>query len=248
MTKLLGFVLTLLVSITLARGQATSAPVAPQDPTVAAIKVDKDGKPVKAFMDRHEKYVERAKKGDVGLLFLGDSITQGWEKQKEIWDDTFGKYDPANFGIGGDRTQHVLWRIENGELENIKPKVAVIMIGTNNLSSDEPDKIAEGVEKTVKETRDKSGAKVLLLGIFPRGADPKDEKTKALRDKIAQINERIAKLDDGSNIKYLDIKDKFLEPDGTIKKEIMPDYLHLSKEGYQRWADAIKPVIGDMMK
>jgi lysophospholipase L1-like esterase len=247
MIKRLAFPLALLVAVTIVRGQ-TSAPAAPQDPTVPAIKVDKDGKPVKAFMERHDRYVERAKKGDVGLLFLGDSITQGWEKQKEIWDDTFGKYDPANFGIGGDRTQHVLWRIENGELDNIKPKVAVIMIGTNNLASDPADKIAEGVEKIVKETRDKSGAKVLLLGIFPRGADPKDEKTKGLREKIVQINERIAKLDDGTNIKYLDIKDKFLEPDGTIKKEIMPDYLHLSKEGYQRWADAVKPVLGDMMK
>src|SRR5207237_4264049 len=140
-------------------------------------------------------------------------------------------------------TQDLLWSIENGELDGIKPKVTVLMIGTNNLGSDEPDGIAEGIEKIVKDIRDKTASKVLLLGIFPRGEKPDDPKVAEARGKIEKINARISKLDDGTNVKYLDIKDKFLEPDGTIKKEIMKDFLHLTHEGYEREAAAIKPVI-----
>ncbi len=254
-------VLGVVLGVGFVRGQAATPAPAPAsapvqnnradlaDPTVAAAKLGKNGDPDAGFMKRHAQYLERAKKGDVGLLFLGDSITQGWEKPKEIWEAAFGQYKPANFGIGGDRTQHVLWRIENGELEGIKPKVAVIMIGTNNLSSDKPDMIAEGIEKIVQTTRQKTGAKVLLLGIFPRGKDPAEPNVKIAREKIAKINERIGKLDDGGKtIKFMDIKEKFLEPDATITKEVMPDYLHLSKDGYQRWADALKSELEEMMK
>jgi lysophospholipase L1-like esterase len=260
MKKFIVAVLGLVMGVGFAWGQAAapapaSAPVQNNradlaDPTVAAVKLGKNGDPDAGFMKRHEQYLERAKKGNVGLLFLGDSITQGWEKWPKIFDEGFGVHNPANFGIGGDRTQHVLWRIENGELDGIKPKLAVIMIGTNNLSSDDPDKIAEGIEKIVQTTRQKTGAKVLLLGIFPRGKDPADPKVRTVREKIAKINERIEKLDDGGKtIKYLDIKEKFLEPDATITGEVMnsKDYLHLTEEGYKRWAEATKPVIDKMM-
>jgi lysophospholipase L1-like esterase len=197
-------------------------------------------------MQKHEKYVEQAKTGGVDLLFLGDSITEQWHKQQEMFDEHYGKYKPANFGIGGDRTQHVLWRIENGELEPpMKPKLIVLMIGTNNSKDDPSDKIASGVEKIVSTARDKTGAKVLLLAIFPRGETP--EKAAQQREVIKGVNERIKKLDDGKNVRYLDIGEKFMNPDGTISKEIMPDYLHLSKEGYQRWADAIDGPVKEMM-
>src|SRR5687767_5743695 len=107
----------------------TTQAVADSDPTVATVKADKDGKPNAKFIKMHEEFVERARKGDVELLFLGDSITQGWRNNgKEVWNDAFGQYKTANFGIGGDRTQHVLWRITNGELDGIKPKVVVLMI------------------------------------------------------------------------------------------------------------------------
>ena len=255
MKRWIAVVLMVLVGVARAQTAPATRPTTMRtdlDPTVAAEKQGRDGKPDAGFVVRHTRYVERAKKGDVGLLFLGDSITQGWEGQKQIWEDSFGKSKPPNFGIGGDRTQHVLWRIENGELEGIKPKVAVIMIGTNNAGGDPADKIAEGVEKIVKETREKTGAKILLFAIFPRGQDPKNgpkaQDTAMLRAKIAQVNERISKMDDGKDIKYMDIGDKFLEPDGTIKPTIMRDYLHLTKEGYQRWADAIKPALEEMMK
>ena len=230
------------------RAQTTQA-TASSDPTVPAVKADKDGKPNEKFIKMHEEFIERAKKGDIEVLFLGDSITQGWKGNgKEVWNEAFGQYKTANFGIGGDRTQHVLWRITSGELEGIKPKVVVLMIGTNNTRSDPPDKIAEGIEKIVGTIKDKTGAKVLLLAVFPR-EDPKGEQTEMYREKIGKINERIAKLDDGGKtVRYLDLKDKFVEPDGSISEKIMPDKLHLSKEGYQRWADGIKEPLAEMAK
>jgi lysophospholipase L1-like esterase len=232
-----------------AQSSATTQALPPQRADVAAIKYDaKTGKPNEKFMRMHEEFVERAKRGDVDLLFLGDSITQGWNRQKEIFDEHFGKYKPANFGISGDRTQHVLWRIENGELEPpMKPKLIVLMIGTNNSNSDPADKIAAGVEKIVSTARQKTGAKVLLLAVFPRGETPQTAAKQ--REVIKGVNERIKKLDDGGkNVRFLDIGDKFMNADGTIPKEIMPDYLHLSKEGYERWAKAIDGPVKEMME
>ena len=223
----------------------TTTQTAPQDPAVPAIKVDKDGKPNPGFMSKHEKYVQRAKQGYVDLLFEGDSITEGWSKAPEVWKQYYGdKYKVANFGIGGDRTQHVLWRIENGELENIKPKVTVLMIGTNNIRGDDPQKIAQGVEKIVKEVRDKTGSKVLLLGIFPRG----ETQTAPERAKQQQVNQIISKLDDGKNVRYLEIWNEFLEPDMNISKETMPDFLHPNAKGYEIWAKAMDKLLTEMMQ
>ena len=208
-------------------------------PNTAAKPMPKDEK-------RHQGFVELAKKGDIDVLFLGDSITDGWRSTgKEVWQKTFVPLHFANFGIGGDRTQHVLWRIQNGELEGIKPKAAVIMIGTNNLGSNSNEEIAEGIKAIVDEIRQKQPqTKILLLGIFPRSAKPTDK----ARDQIKDINKQIAKFDDGKNVKYLDIGDKFLEKDGAITKEIMPDYLHLSQKGYQIWADAILPALQELLQ
>ena len=228
-----------------ARAQATQP--APQPADVPAIKYDKDGKPNEKFMKQHEEFVERARKGDTDLLFIGDSITAGWNRQKEIWNDHFGKYRPANFGIGGDRTQHVLWRIENGELEPpMKPKAIVLMIGTNNSAHDPSDKIAAGIEKIVTTARQKTGAKVLLLAVFPRGET--EEKAAKQRRVIKEVNERIKKLDDGKNVRFLDLSEKFMNAEGTISKEIMNDYLHLTEKGYQIWADALDQPLKAMME
>jgi lysophospholipase L1-like esterase len=219
----------------------------PQPPDVAAPKVGPDGKPNERFIAAHESFVKIAKEGKTELLFLGDSITAGWAGNgKEVWAKSFGPYKPANFGIGGDRTQHVLWRIENGELDGIKPKAAVIMIGTNNSGADPAEGIAKGVTKIVETVRAKSPkTKILLLAIFPRGEKPTPNPG---REKIAQVNAIIAKLDDGKNVFFLDIGSKFLQPDGSLTKEIMPDFLHLSPKGYQIWADAISPKLKELMK
>lgn len=225
---------------------ATRVVLPPQDPAKPAPKYGRDGQVDKGFMDRHAKFVERAKQGDVGVVFLGDSITQGWGNN-EVWKQHYEPLKAANFGIGGDRTQHVLWRITNGELDGISPKVAVIMIGTNNTGGDSAEKIAEGVTEIVKTVRTKlPTTKVLLLAVFPRGQDP--EKSKASREKIAAVNAIIAKLDDGKTVRYLDLTPKFLEADKTISKEVMPDYLHLSKKGYTIWAEGMKPLLDEMIK
>jgi lysophospholipase L1-like esterase len=204
-------------------------------------RLDKKGDPDKGWIKRHEGFVEIAKTGDVDVLFLGDSITDGWRGKagKEVWDKAFGDLKPANFGIGGDRTQHVLWRIQNGEFDGIKPKAAVLMIGTNNTGNDSAEQIADGVTAIVKHIHHKSPhTKVLLLAVFPRGKMiPNPGYTK-----IIEINKIIAKLDDGKTVKYLDIGEKFMK-DGQIPKDVMPDYLHLSQEGYQIWADAIAPAV-----
>lgn len=210
-------------------------------------KFDKDGKtPQPGFVKSHESYVEIAKKGDVDVLFLGDSITAGWRGAgKEAWAKNFEPLKAANFGIGGDRTQHVLWRILNGELDGIKPKVAVLMIGTNNSGSDTAVDIAEGVTEIVKTIRKKSpDTKVLLLAVFPRGKEIPNTQN----DKLIEVNKTLAKLDDGGKtVRFLDIGPKFLGADKQLPKEIMPDFLHLSPKGYEIWAEAITPVLKEMV-
>jgi lysophospholipase L1-like esterase len=216
------------------------------DAVTPAPRKDRTGKEDKNWMNRHERYVARAKQGNVNVLFLGDSITQGWEGNgKQVWKERYEPLHAANFGIGGDRTQHVLWRLRAGkELEGIHPKVVVLMIGTNNTGSNSPEDIAAGVTAIVQElSTQRPDAKLLLLGVFPRSPKTGDK----IRDKIKDINERIAKLDDGKLVRYLDIGDKFLEKDGSLTKEIMPDYLHLSPKGYTIWADAIQPSLDEML-
>ena len=219
----------------------------PQPPDVAAQKFGPDGKVNAGFAMSHERFVSIAKEGKAQLVFLGDSITAGWAGGgKDVWAKSFGAYTPANFGIGGDRTQHVLWRIQNGELDGIKPKAFVIMIGTNNSGQDPAEGIAKGVTAIVETVRAKQPqAKILLLAVFPRGEKAAPNPG---RDKLKQVNAIIAKLDDGKNIFFLDIGDKFMQPDGSLTKEIMPDFLHLSAAGYQIWADAIGPKLAELMK
>jgi lysophospholipase L1-like esterase len=200
------------------------------------------------WLKRHEDFCALAKKGDIDVLFLGDSITDAWraKAQQAIWKEHFAPLKAANFGISGDRTQHVLWRIQNGELEGIQPKAIVLMIGTNNSNGrdNSAEEIAEGITAIVQEIQKRTpSTKILLLGVFPRGEKPNPQ-----REKLQQVNEIIAKLNDGEKVKYLDIGKAFLEEDGTIRKEIMPDYLHLSPEGYKRWAEAIKEPLMGMLK
>ncbi|WP_231871528.1 GDSL-type esterase/lipase family protein [Planctomyces sp. SH-PL62] len=144
--------------------------------------------------------------------------------------------------MGGDQTQHVLWRIQNGELEGLNPEAVVLMIGTNNAGSSPADDIAAGVEAIVAELRKRlPESDILLLGVFPRS-----EKPDATREKLQKVNARIAKLD-GGKVHYLDIGKAFLQEDGTISKEIMPDFLHLSPKGYELWAEAIEPSLSKLV-
>ena len=203
------------------------------------------------WMKRHQAFVAMAQKGNIDLLFLGDSITDAWGGEghgnsagANVFAKEFERFKTANFGIGGDQTQHVLWRLQHGELEGIHPKAVMLMIGTNNTGGHSAEAIADGITAIVKEIPKRSPhTKILLLGIFPRGQKPNP-----LRDKIKQVNAIVSKLDDGGKtVKYLDIGDKFLEPDGSISKEIMPDALHLTEKGYQIWADAVKEPIAELL-
>jgi lysophospholipase L1-like esterase len=189
------------------------------------------------------------------VIFLGDSITHGWEGQK-AWKEHFGDFKPVNLGIGGDQTGHVLWRITDGkELEHLKPKVAVIMIGTNNAGAYSAKQIAGGIKAIVEELKkQKPSMKILVLGIFPRGnrADA-DKETKTipaakLNMKIPAINAIVADLDDGKTVFYKDIGKQFLDKQGGLPVEIMPDYLHLSPKGYDIWGRAIKGDIQKLLK
>jgi beta-glucosidase len=209
-----------------------------------------------AWVKRNDSFNARAKQGhdegDIGVVFLGDSITEGWEGAgRDVWAKSFAPRHAVNFGIGGDRTQHVLWRIQNGNLEGLAhpakgspPKLAVIMIGTNNTGSDTPAQIAEGIAAVVEATHERlPNAKILLLAVFPRS----EKATDPIRDTISRINTRAAKLTDKPYVTYLDIGDKFLAPDGTLREEIMPDRLHLSAKGYQIWADAIDATVRELL-
>lgn len=198
------------------------------------------------WMKRHEAMNARVAQGNVDLVFIGDSITQGWEGAgKEVWKEFYGERNAVNLGIGGDRTQHVIWRLDNGNLEGITPKLAVIMIGTNNSRSNEPKEIAEGIQVILEQLKSKTPeTKVLLLGIFPRGATP-DVPQRVVNQKT---NELIAKFADGQRVHFLDIGDNFLEDDGTLSKEIMPDLLHLNQKSYRIWAESIEPMVAELLK
>jgi beta-glucosidase len=199
------------------------------------------------WKNRHEAVNAHVKKGDVGLLFIGDSITQAWESDgKESWEKHFAKYKPANLGFSGDRTQHVLWRLENGNIDGIDPKAAVVMIGTNNSNGNEytAEEIGAGITAIVAKLREKlPNTKILLLAIFPRGEKPNPQ-----REKNAKASEIASKLADNEHVFYLDLGPLFLNEDGTLSKEIMPDLLHLNPKSYQIWAEGISPKLEELMK
>lgn len=184
--------------------------------------------------------------GNYDIEFIGDSITQGWEgRGKDVWDEFYGHRKVINFGVSGDRTQHVLWRFEQGQLEGINAKVAVVMIGTNNSNKQDNTEaeILAGVTAIVEQIRARQpDTKILLLGIFPRG-----ETFSPQRGKILQVNEALARLDDGKNIFYMDIGPQLIENDGSISKEIMPDYLHPNAAGYLIWAKATEPKLKQLL-
>lgn len=182
------------------------------------------------------------------VIFVGDSITHSWENAgKGLWAEQFAPRGAFNIGYSGDRTEHVLWRLgvgeageANNEIAGLAPDLFVVMIGTNNTGhrQDPPEATAAGVEAIVDRLQEASPeSHVLLLAIFPRGATADDP----LRQLNTAINEKIASLGERESVTFLDIKDVFLEDDGTLPESVMPDLLHPQKAGYHLWADAIEP-------
>ena len=195
---------------------------------------------------RHEQVLNRVKQGNVDMIFVGDSITHGWESSgKKLWDKYYAPRNAVNMGFGGDRTQHVLWRFDHGEIDGISPKLAVLMIGTNNSNEQDntAEEIADGIKAICAKMRYKlPKTKILILGIFPRGATPSPQ-----REKNAKASELASQIADNDMIYYLNINDHFLEANGTLSKDIMPDMLHPNEKGYEIWADAIEPMVVEIM-
>ncbi len=217
-------------------------------PNTAIIPVPQDPRAMdRQFMQKHAANVARAKQGNIDLLFIGDSIMQGWTSGgdwgKAVFDKNYGQYSTAVFAVGYDRTQHVLWRMANGEGEGYQPKVIELLLGTNNLG---PNTAAETIvgEKAVLDDLRKRfpEARILVVGIFPRGG-PHD----AVRMDVAAVNEALSKMADDKHIFYRDISKVFLNVDSTTNEGLKADRLHPSAKGYQLWAEAVKPVMDKLL-
>lgn len=197
---------------------------------------------------RHLGFVETASKGNIDLLLHGDSITDWWvqgDANKAMFDKYFGSMRTANFAVAGDTTQGVLWGLKNGEGQGFQPKAIMLMIGTNNTGTFSAPEIAEGVGAVVLEMRkDFPDAKILLLAIFPR-ATPGDP----VRDKIAEVNRIISKLDDQRHVFYMDIGSKFLDDRGYfLPDSFRADNLHPQAKGYDIWGAAVKDKLASLMQ
>ncbi|HVT83339.1 MAG TPA: GDSL-type esterase/lipase family protein [Phycisphaerae bacterium] len=204
---------------------------------------------------RHNAFVETAQKGDVDILFHGDSITDWWQQAgaqggADVFKKYFGDQKVANFAIAGDTTQGLLWGLQNGEGRNgnepvkMQPKAIMLMIGTNNTGGNTGPEIAEGVGAVVQELRnDFPNAKIMLLAIFPRGTGPQDPN----RIKNEQANKIIAKLDDGKHIFYKNINQAFLKPDGSLIG-FRGDNLHPTAEGYELWGQQVADTLKSWAK
>ena len=192
------------------------------------------------WIARFETNVDKLKDGPYDLVFDGDSITDNWQGPgKDVWQQRYGGLKALDIGIGGDQVQHVTWRAQNGSLAGQDPKLIVVMIGTNN-SGQKAEDVADGIKMLLGEYKTRCPhAHILLLGIFPRDPNP----ASGARTWVASVNKIISTFDDGQRVSYLDFGTKFLDPDGKISPDIMPDGLHPSAKGYVIWADAIQPVI-----
>jgi lysophospholipase L1-like esterase len=201
------------------------------------------------FRQKHQANLAVAKTGKAELLLMGDSITDFWRNErgpfagKQVLDKNFGQWNIANFGIAGDTTQGVLYRLRNGEGDGFSPRAVMLMIGTNNTGRNTAEEIAEGIGAVVSQLRKSfPESRILLLGVFPRGAA-----TDPVRQTIRKINNAISRLDDGDKIHYLDIGAQFLNPDGTIPAAVMSDALHPSSKGYEIWAEAVAAPLKKLM-
>jgi lysophospholipase L1-like esterase len=212
---------------------------AKEDPTAPVPRADARSQAL------HEKLRARAQQGGVDLLFLGDSITEFWNGN-EVWRERYAPLKAGNFGIAGDKTQNVLWRLNDGEMDGLKPKAVVLLIGTNNIGGDgaNAEETARGVSAVLNAVRARfPDSKVLLLGIFPRDA----RADAPVRTVVRDANARLAVLADGKTVRFLDIGPRLLEPDGSLSKDVMPDFLHPSLKGYGIWADAMAPALAEIL-
>ncbi|NHZ90246.1 mucin-desulfating sulfatase [Massilia sp. CCM 8733] len=193
----------------------------------------------------HEDQLALADKGNVDLMFLGDSITEGWPR--DIWDASFGAYKAGNFGIGGDNTGNVLWRLQDKRMARLSPKAIVLLIGVNNfgLCDEKPEQVFAGIKAVVAALRKQyPDARILLNAVLPAGELAKSER----RQNVVALNKMVATLDDGRHVVFRDYGASFVRPDGSIGTDIMGDHLHLTQKGYAIWADTMLPDVKKLMK
>ncbi len=219
---------------------------APPASTVPFRRTDEDA------LQRHAAYLCRVAAGPIGLLFLGDSITRRWEEHQEAWEAAFGEYSPANFGVGGDRCQDLLWRIENGELEGCSPALVVLLIGTNNAPEDRGRDIAAGVARIVEALELRlPDAGILLLAILPRGArrgeDGFGPEASRVSRAIAEANGILRGMADGERLLFADLGSLFLDGRGRVDARLVPDRLHPGEEGYRVLAEVLRPLVAASM-
>ena len=200
------------------------------------------------WTERHERAVSRVRRAHVDLLFIGDSITQGWEEEgRRVWDAYYGHRQAVNLGFNGDCTENVLWRLQEGELAGIAPKLAVVMIGTNNtgIRQDPPAETAAGIESILATLHARlPRTKILLLAVFPRRASADDP----LRRINAAINDRLRAFADQCRVFFLDLGPLFLDGQGRLSEDVMPDALHPSEQGYRLWAEGMEDMIRTLLE
>lgn len=204
----------------------------------------------------HQQLLEKAKKGRVDVYFVGDSIVRRWgtsdaqyEDFLENWNQNFFGWNAGNFGWGADSTQNILWRLMNGELDNVNPKVIVVLAGTNNIGAIAPSEqkiadVTKGIQAIVEACQKKApNATIILTAVFPRNDNP------AVMPGIGQINENLAKLADGQRIRFLNVNDRLADKDGKLYEGMMNarDKLHPTVKGYQVWADGLKPILTELL-
>ena len=225
-----------------------SDPVVPPIKGTPNIKVTSKNDPTKPvpggvrwFWNNHQGNLQKTKADNFDVCFLGDSITSGWPG--DLMKKYSGKYRPANFGIGGDRTENVLFRLNGGELAWTNPKVIVLLLGVNNLSmGNNPGEVALGVSTVITKLRAVvPNTKILLMGVFPT-------KLAAHNARIPQVNAYLAKMDDGKMIRFLNINATFMDKDGKLRNELMKDDVHLSRNGYVTWSEGMAPLLDEMLK
>ena len=214
-----------------------------QSTNTAIVPVARDAK----WLSRHEAFLADARRVDPLVVFVGDSITDGWRLEgKAVWNERFAALPALNFGIDGDRTQHVLWRIQHGEFDRIHPRVLVLMLGTNNTPEDRNStaEVIAGVTAVVEAFRAKlPQTRILLLAIFPRG-----QKGEPIRAKLSQVNSALSRLGDEQWIYFRDLNPNFLSADGTLPTDLMPDLLHPNEKGYRVWADALREPLAKLLQ
>lgn len=243
----LTFLLTFMITAFLSIGSAAQA----KSPATNPVPRQKnyDWMSIEEWNQQHQHNVETAAAGDVEVLFLGDSITNGWTwaDNPKIFKAAFGAHKTANFGIGGDQTQNLLWRLKNGEVGKLDPRVVVLMIGVNNLGNGQhkPDIVVEGVQAVVNEVKKHfKHARILLLGLLPYDYEPSSES----RVKVAQVNRQLALMNDDKTVFYYDFGALFVDERGRIPALLMEDYLHPTHLGYSKLAEKLGPVVDELMQ